>query len=253
MFFFIVKRIVCNEVFENHLKEYLQSKEMTLLGMEEEYMDDAFELARYNFADVEVESNAIHELSPVLRHLENPVSFSNDTDFPSNSRYGGQIEYTEGSEHTTTHCNEWNISGGLSATFQAPGNVGYTRRQSEIVNNIPRKKVSEEIKKSFSVPPRSCRELVLVHQFQRKECKVKNVKLIFPKNVVIQCKVHNNRDSNHESVQWEKFFIRDVLQDYVEDQGANPLTARLEGKYVWVETSVFYDVGKPEPLHGKLF
>ena len=42
--------------------------------------------------------------------------------------------------------------------------------------------------------------------------------------------------------------IQKVLQDYIEDQDADPLTARLDGKYVWVETGLALDKGKPQPI-----
>ena len=160
---------------------------------------------------------------------------------PIVEKYAKTHEYTEGLELTKTNCSEWNICGGLSAKIGASAKIGYTKRQTEIVKKIEGSVQKQDITKTLSIPAESSVTVALAQKFQRKECKVKNVKLIFPKNAKIDVKVHGALFN-------KSLYIRDVLKDYIEDEEADPLTARLEGKYVWVETSVFLDISDPKPL-----
>ena len=231
--------------------KHLQSKGMKYLEIKEEYMDDAFKDAKYDYIETEVECGAIQEFPPVLQHIGDPFEYPNNDDTPSEEEYSKEIEYTEGLEHSKTNCSEWSICGGLSAEYQGAGasaNVGYTKSQSQTVTKFKGKTQTQTITKQIFVPPKHSRSVVLIQRYQRKECKAKNVKLVFPKSAKIKCKIHNYRDSNSKSMSKDKFFIRDVLKDYIEYEGANPLTAWLEGKYVWVETSVFLKVSDPKPI-----
>ena len=78
---------------------------------------------------------------------------------------------------------------------------------------------------------------------------MRKVKLIFPKNARIKCKVHKVGNRNPNSEEKKTYLIRDVLKDYIiGDAAANPLTAVIDGRYVWVETLVYLDESKPEPI-----
>ena len=243
---FIVKRIVCNETFEKLLEKHLQSKGMKLERIKEEDLDDAFDSAEYDYAEAEVDCSAIHEFPPVLRHMGLPYECRNKEDTPIEEEYNKDIEYTEGLEYTKTKCSEWSICGGLSVMYQGAGasaNIGYTRRQSEEVKKIETTTQTQHITKTVSVPPKHYRSVVQTQRFQVKECKVKNVKLIFPKNAKITCEV---RDSS--KVKKKDISIRTVLKNCIKDDKADRLTAILDGKYVWVETSVYLDVSEPKPI-----
>ena len=86
-----------------------------------------------------------------------------------------------------------------------------------------------------------------MQNYRKKECKVKNVKLTFPKNAEIKCKA-KNRQTKSDKVEKRVCPIKEVLKDFVENQDADPLIARLDGKYVWVETGLALNKGEPEPI-----
>ena len=250
MLVIIEKRVVCNESFEKLLMKHFKSRGEKFGGIKEKYVDDAFKDAQYVYADVEVECNTTRELSVHCEHIGDPVNYFNHEDSASEEEFNKDVEYAEEVEHTTTNCSEWNVTGGLSITYQGAGastSIGYTRGQSQIVRISEGRKQTQLIRKVFSVPPKHHRSAVVIQQYQRKECKVKNVKLIFPKNAKIKCKFSG---TGSDKIKKDAFFIKEVLKDYIEDKGADPLTATLEGKYVWDEICIFLDVSKPEPLSG---
>ena len=202
----------------------------------------------------EVECSAIHEYPPVLQNTESDESstdYINNENKESEEDYHKEIEYTEGLELSITRSSERSVSGGLSVEYQGIGAsaniMGYIKSQSETVTKFKGKTQKQIITKKISIPPKCCRSVVLVHRYQRKECPVKNVKLSFPKNAKIKCDVHDNRKADPKSQTKDKPYIKDVLKDYIEDTpGGDRLTAKLEGKYVWVETSIYVDVGAPK-------
>lgn len=252
LLYVIVKRIVCNEEFEKALTEHLQSQEWKLVEITEECMDDAFSGAKYDYSETEVEWGDIHELNTFSEHIGEPIKYVNRDDKPSEEQYQKEIEYTEGLELSKTNSSGWSICGGLSAAYKGTGtsvNVGYTRNQSETVTKTKGKKVRETITKTLVVPSQHSREIVVKQQYQRKECKVKNVKLIFSKNAKIKCKVHDNRKlSKPKRKKRYQPYIKDVLKKHIEDDNTNPLIARMDGKYVWVETGIIVDVSTAKPI-----
>ena len=248
IYYFIVKRIVCNETFEKLLEKHLQSNGMKLERIKEEDLDDAFEGAEYDYTEAEVDcsANAIHDFPPVLRHIGLLYECRNNEDTPIEEKYNKDIEYMEGLEHIKTKCSEWSICGGLSAMYQGSGAstvIGYTRRQSEQAKKIESTTQTQHITKTISIPLKHYRSVVQTQRFQVEECTVKNVKLIFPKNAKITCEVHDS-----SKVKRKDIFIRAVLKDCIKDNKADRLTAILDGKYVWVETSVYLDVSDPKPI-----
>ena len=243
---FIVKRVVCNEVFKDHLKQYLNKIGMDLQeDITEKDMDDAFEKAEYDYTEVEVECKSLQEFPRVSRNVGERFEYPNDSETPRDYTYDKAVSYTEGEEHTQTKISEWNICGGLSAEYQGvglTGKVGYTKRQSETVTNTKTTTETQTIKETVSVPPKTKVEVAIVQHYQRKECKVKNVKLIFPKGVKIKCKVFNRQNKKDKK---HSIPIEEVLEDYLDHKDADPLTARLDGKYIWVETKLSLEIGKP--------
>lgn len=249
----VVKRIVCNETFKNLLAEHLQEKGMKLEELKEKYMDAAFKDARYDYTETEVGSSAVHEYPPEVQNIDGtPTDHVNGSDEPLVEQYEKEIEDTEGCELSLTKSSGWNVSGGLSAVYQGIGaaaTMEYTTCQSETVTKFKGKRQAQRITKTISIPPKSRRSVVLARRDQRKECPAKNIKLIFPKNAKIKCKVHDNRDADPTRHTKVNPFVKDVLKDYIEDTaGGNQLTAKLEGKYVWVETSIYVDVGAAQPI-----
>ena len=95
------------------------------------------------------------------------------------------------------------------------------------------------------MPPKSRVKVALVQNYQKKECKVKNVKLTFPKNAEIKCKAFNRQT---RKVEKHVHPIKEVLKDFIIDQGVDTLTAMLDGKYVWVETGLALNKGTPKPI-----
>ena len=107
--------------------------------------------------------------------------------------------------------------------------IGYTRRQSEQAKKIESTTQTQHITKTVSVPPKHYRSVVQTQRFLVKECKVKNVKFIFPKNAKITCEVHDS-----SKVKKKDISIRAVLKNCIKDDKTDHdrLTAILDGKYV---------------------
>ena len=224
---------------------------MELKEIKEKYLDDAFDKAEYDYSETEVQCNAsaIFRHDPKLVYLGDRIEYPNDKDVKVDEKYNRTDNYMEGAEHTQTRCSEWNICGGLSAAYQgvgADGKIGYTSGQSEIVKAMKTVQRQQQFNKTISVPPKSKVVVVPTQRYETNECRVKNVKLIFPRNANVKCKVTDSKHPN--KVQKKTYLIRDVLKDFIDDTEANPLTAKLEGKYVWVETLVYLDESKPEPI-----
>ena len=250
----LVKGIVCNEAFEKLLAEHLQERGMKLLELKEKHLKDAFKDATYDYSETEVESSAVHEYPPELENIDkSPTDYNNEGDKAKDEWYEKEFECTEGLEVCVAKSSGWSIGSGLSAEYQGIGataNVVYTKTQSETVTKFKSKVQKQKITKEITVPPKCCISVLLVRQTQRKECPVKNVKVSFSKNAKIKCAFHDNRDTKENSKTKEKFNIKDGLKDHMEDTaGGNRLTAKLEGKYVWAETSVYVDVGDAKPIH----
>lgn len=108
---------------------------------------------------------------------------------------------------------------------------------------------SSEMQAKFKVPPKHSRRVTVTRWFQKKECRVSNVKLSFPRDTKIKCRFHDNRDTDPKKVKKTPLFlIRDVLKDCIEDDSTDRLTAKLEGKYVWMETKLITNVEDPVPI-----
>ena len=84
--------------------------------------------------------------------------------------------------------------------------------------------------------------------FQKKECQVRNVKISFPRDAKIKCKFHDNRDTDSKKVKKTPLFIKDILNDYIDKGSTDRFTAKLEGKYMWMETKLIAKVEDPLPL-----
>lgn len=240
--------MVCNGVFEEHLKKHLDKMGMDFLEIKEKYIDDAFQNAKYDYTEAEVECKSLYEFRRVSRYIGEPFVYSNESDTSRDYAYDKTITYTEGEEHTQTNCSEWNICGGLSAKYQGVGadaKVGYTKRQSEIVKNTTTTIQTQAIKQTVSVPPKKKVEVAVAQNYERKECRVQNVKLVFPKGAKIKCKVFNRQKKREEK---PNVSIEEVLKDYIDDRKADPRTARLDGKYIWVETTLSLEVNKTESI-----
>ena len=213
-------------------------------------MDGAFQKAVYDYSDIQVECDSLYEFLLIPEEVGYSLEWSNTTDANESHTYDKEITYEVGNEYTVTNSSEWNICGGLSATYQGVGataNIGYTKRQSEMIKKTKTTTDKQHITETVTVPPRSKVKVAVVQKYQKKECKVKNVKLTFPKNAEIKCKV-KNRQTRSDNVKNHTCPIKEVLKDFIENQDADPLIARLDGKYVWVETGLALNKGKPEPI-----
>ena len=221
---------------------------MDFQGLKETYMDDTFKMAEYDYSDVEVECHSLHESPIVSREVGQSFVWSNITDADESHQYDTEITYVVGNELTVTNSSEWSICGGLSATYQCVGarvNIGYTRRQSEMIKKIKTITDRCHVMEQVSVPPKSRVKVAVVQNYQKKECKVKNVKLTFPKNAEIKCKAFNRQT---RKVEKHVHPIKEVLKDFIIYQGVDTLTAMLDGKYVWVEIDLALNKGTPEPI-----
>ena len=218
--------------------------------LKETYMDDAFKNAVYDYSDVEVKRHSLHESPIVSCEVGQSFEWPNMSEAYESHVYNKEIGYAVGNELTVTNCSEWSICGGLSAAYEGVGataNIGYTRRQSEMIKKTRTTTDKYHVIEQVHVPPKSRVKLVIVQNYQKKECKVKNVKVTFPKNAEIKCKV-KNRQTKSDEVEKHMCPIKEVLKEFVENQDADPLIARLDGKYVWVETGLALNKGKPEPI-----
>lgn len=244
-----VKRVVCNENFEQYLAKYLEKSGREFVAISEEYMDDAFGEATYNYSDAIVNCNSLNTFDRKEEYLHSPIEFPNNEKGEETFTYNKEVKYTTGLEYTKTECSQWSISGGLSAEYQSVGStvgISYTKNQTEVVRNMQTNETTDSFTRKVSVPARHSREVVLTQWFQRKECSVKNVKLTFPKKAKVKCEF---RDS-HKRVKTRGFLIRKVLEDCIKETKANELTALIEGKYVWVETGIFVRIRDPVPINA---
>ena len=218
----------------------------------EKHMDGAFKGVQYDYSETEIDWSNIDKCNPILEYIGEPMDYVNKEDTPSEEHYHKEIEYTEGEELIKTNSSGWSITGGLSTEYQGIGvssGIGYTTHQSKTVAKIKSRTLRQTMTKKFMVHPKHKRRVAIVHQYQRMECKAKNVKVIFPKNAKIKCKIHDYREpSKPKTNQSYRSYIRSVLNEHIEDAGADPLTASLEGKYVWVESSVELDVSDQQPI-----
>ena len=221
--------------------------------LKETYMDDAFKNAEYDYSDVEVERHSLHESPIVSREVGQSFEWPNISDAYESHVYDKEIGYAVGNELTVTNCSEWNICGGLSAAYEGVGataNIGYTRRQSETIKKTRTTTDKYHVIEPVHVPPKSRVKLAVVQNYQKKECKVKYVKLTFPKNAEIKCKAFNRQARKAEK---RVYPIKEVLKDFIihVDHNVDTLTAMLDGKYVWVETGLALNKGTPKELKKK--
>ena len=109
----------------------------------------------------------------------------------------------------------WSLSGGLSTEYQGVGAstmIGYTKRRTETVKKVQgtcRPNTAYIYSKegaSTSKASSDSVEVALTQRYQRKECRVKDVKLIYPNNVKVKCKFHDKRDANPHREKKDKFF-----------------------------------------------
>ena len=242
-----------NETVEDLLTEHLIANKMKLgTQFTEEHVDDAFNGAHYDYSEAEVECSDIDESPPVLEYIGEPYNAINGEDKPSEEAYHKEVEYTEGLELSKTKSSGWNITGGLSAEYQgvgASGTIGYHRNQSKTVTKIKSKTLRQIITKTVIVPPKHKRSVAIVHRYQRKGCKMRNIKVTFPKNAKFECKVDDYQDHRRPKIN-NKYTpnLGDLLNKHIIETGASTFTARLEGKYVWVESNVEVDVSDPQPI-----
>ena len=130
---------------------------MDFQELEETYIDNAFKNAVYDYSDVEIECDSLHE-SLVPSKVGKSFEWSNTTDADESHLYDEEITYVVGNEHTVTNSSEWNICGGLSATYQGVGattNIGYTKRQSEMIKKTKTTTAKHRVQETITVPPTS--------------------------------------------------------------------------------------------------
>ena len=247
------KRIVLNETVEDLLTEHLIANKMKLrTQFTEAHMDGAFKGAHYDYSEAEVECSDIDESPPVLEHIGEPYVAINGEDKRSEEVYDKEVEYVEGLELSKTKSSGWSITGGLSVQYQGAGAasaIGYQRNQSKTVRKIKNKILREKMTKKVIVPPKHRRSVAIVQRFQRKGCKVRNVKVTFPKKAKFKCKVYDYQH-HHKPKTNNKYSpkLGDLLNKHIIETGGSTATARLEGKYVWVESDVEVDVSDPQPI-----
>ena len=216
--------------------------------LKEKYMDGAFKNAEYDYSDVVVQCHSLNKSPIVSCEVGQSFEWSNTSNACESHPYNKEITYEVGNEYTATNCSEWSICGGLSATYQGVGaktNIGYTRRQSDVIKKIRATRDKHNVTETVIVPPKRRMKMAVVQNYQKKECKVKNVMLTFPKNAEIKCKAYNGQTGKVEKLMYP---IKEVLKGFIVDQGVDSLTAMLDGKYVWVETGLALNKGKPVPI-----
>jgi hypothetical protein len=244
-------QIVCNETFEKLVEKYLASSDRVLVEIKEKYMDKAFKDAKYFHSEVELDLDSTAEFDHRPKCLGDPVTYPNpDKKKESEEVFTQIVEYTTGTELTETVTSGWSITGGLSAEYQGIGastGVGYTEQQSETIKKIRGTRERKDISRKFTVKPNHSRRVTVVRTLQRKECKVRSIQLSFPKDATLKCKFRTKADSNNV-VKKTRFLIREILDDCIENKGADPLIAKLEGKCVWVETDLEVKVEPDKPL-----
>ena len=243
-------QIVCNETFEEHVKKHLASSDRTLVEIKEKYMDEAFKGANYDHSRVEVDLGSVTEFDPIRKCLGDPVTFTNNENAESSKTFTQIVEYTTGTELTETVTSGWSITGGLSAEYQGIGAstmIGYTEQQSETIKQIRGQKQRKDMTDMFLVKPKSSRKAIVIREIQRKECRARDVLLSFPRNAELKCKFRT-KDNPNDVKKKPRFLIREILKDYIEKQNADSVTAKLEGKCVWVETNLFVNVEEDKPL-----
>ena len=243
-------QIVCNETFEKLVEKHLASSNRVLVEIKEKYMDEAFKGAKYFHSKVEVDLGSIKKLDPIKKCLGDPVTFPNNDNVDSNKTFTQIVEYTTGTELTETVASGWSITGGLSAEYQGVGasaGVGYTEQQSETIKQIRGTKERKDMTDTFLVKRQCSRRVTVIRTIQRKECQVRNIELSFPREAKLKCKFRTKTDSNNVEKK-PRFLVRDILDDCIENKGADPLIAKLEGKCVWVETDLELSVEPDKPL-----
>ena len=228
---FLAKRIVCNEKFEELLKAYLKSSGRTLAKeITEECMDEAFRDAKYDYSDVKVYCGSTKDVKLEKQPLGDAVNSNDSENKASVEAFTVTVKYIVGTELTQTKLSGWNITGGLSAEYHigASAGVGYTSQQSESIRHIKGTEVTQAIEVKVH---KGSKPGTVIRKLQRKECQVRNIKLSFPRNAQIKCFYHKKDPTK---VKNKAFPIKDILKDCIEDG----YTAKLDGKYVWVETEI---------------
>lgn len=244
-------KIVCNETFERLVKEYLAS-DRVLLEIKEYYMDEAFKGAKYDHSSVEVDLSSIKPAcEPIKKCLGDPVTVNNNEGVERSKTFTQSVQFTKGTELVETISSGWSITGGLSAEYQGIGastGIGYTEQQSQTMKQTKGEIVGESVTDTFFVQRQSSRRATVIRTIWRKECRVRNVRLSFPKNAELKCKFYMKGDDPKKVKKSPHFLIRDILDDYIENKSSDTLVAKLEGKCVWVETDLSVNVEEDVPL-----
>ena len=231
------KRVVCNEKFEELLTRYLELSELTLANeITEACMDEAFKEAEYNYNDVEADrASTINDGELVKQPIGESVNSNSDDDKPTIESFDVAVTYTKGTELMETKISGWRFTGGLSAEYHVgmSAGVSYHKQQSVAVKSFKGEQVQQTVKVKV---PKGGKATVL-RKLQRKQCLVRNIKLSFAKKAQISCCYFDKKNPNKEKT--EKFYVKDILTGC----SKSPLgfTAKLEGKYVWVETEIGTD------------
>ena len=75
--------------------------------IKEKNLDDAFDKAKYDYSETEVQCNASAiERQTKLVHLGDRIEYTNNKDKTVDERYNRVDNYMEGAEHTHTKCSE---------------------------------------------------------------------------------------------------------------------------------------------------
>ena len=238
-----------NDSFKEYLTNYLQSFGETsrlryiTVKIKEKYLKQAFAKATSTYDNAEVHLESLKQ-STKLKHLETPI-FYPEQPTERSEEYDREFTIDEGLEYTKTECSEWNLAGGLSLEYQGVGassGIGYTRQQTKETKKIQATSQKKHINKQVHIPAKSSVTVVFTQQFQRKECRMSGIKLIFPVDAKLKCKFLS--DADPQKTLKKEFLIKDILKDRIKNDKRDPLTAEMEGKYVWIETRVFLDIDR---------
>ena len=124
-------RISCNEAFKKHLKEYCKFTGRTLI--EEDYTDEVFKKAEYDWSGVEFDRGSTVACTPEEVLVADATEYRNRGEKETEETYSHNVVSTAALEIIKTESSSWNIQGGLSAEYHvgASAGIGYTKQKSK--------------------------------------------------------------------------------------------------------------------------
>ena len=258
--------MILNEVFESYLNKYLESKGLSLYDgcLNERSMDEAFCNASYILSDATVQfhENSSKRVDYIEELCGKPVTHSNEGDREIIVTYTKKVEETTGLEYYDAKSRTWSISGGLSAKYQGVGasaSIGYTRSQTESVRRSNTTVLTREAQCPVPISGRQKRKVQVKNTYSVYEHEVESVSLKFPKDAQIQCRVVDSQPTATMYCPWswcpqlcrsnQFFYLSEIFTGNTEEcPNGKDLIAKINGKYLWVETDIFWDIKKEEPL-----